>query len=213
MGGSSSPSAFDGELLALPVGMTLKAADLYLAHRFSGKARITRGDEPAYTASVSIEPEADHWRTTIETLYSSTFRQGGGGAIETLRDEDVADSVAVDYEPPLVALPPRMIVGRPFEGSCRVRVTDLRSGADRDDGTCTYRIEVLGWRRATPSGRFDAYLVRTTRHLKLRRAEARVTTDAVYLPGRGMIRESVHQVTRVLGLLDMEKRHDVRLID
>ena len=36
------------------------------------------------------------------------------------------------------------MVGRPFEGSCRVRITDLGSGADRDDGTCTYRIELLG---------------------------------------------------------------------
>ena len=55
--------------------------------------------------------------------------------------------------------------------------------------------------------------MRTTRHLKLRLAEARVTTDAVYLPGRGIVHEQTHQVTRVLGLFDMHKRHDVRSID
>ena len=212
--GSSWPSAADGEWLALPAGTTLEASDLYRTHRFSGKVRITRNDEPAYTANVSVEPEADHWRTTIETLYASTFRQRRDGAIETLCDEDAADSVAVVYEPAFVALPPQMIVGRPFEGACRVLVTDLGSGADRDEGTCTYRIELLGRRRvSTTSGPFDAYLVRTTRHLELRLAEARVTTDATYLPGRGIVRENTHQITRVLGLLDMQKRHEVRSID
>jgi hypothetical protein len=210
--GSSSPLASDGELLTLAVGTTLEAVDLYRAHRFSGKVRITRDDEPAYTAHVSVEPEADHWRTTIETLYSSTFSQRDDGAIQTLRDEDAADSVAVDYDPPFVALPPRMIVGRPFEGFCRVRITDLDSGADRDAGTCTYRIELLGRRRvSTPAGRVDGYLVRTTRHLKLRLAEARVTTDAVYLPGRGIVREQTHQVTRVLGLFDMHNTNPTKL--
>ena len=200
----------------VPIPPDAAVAARFLTHLGprQGKVRITRKGQPAYTASFTVNPHQDGWRFSIETMHTAYLRQNADGALDTLLEEDHEEQVVVTYEPPFVMLPASLAVGEPARFECRMDITDLRSGAPRDRGRCTYIVELLGRRNlATPNGPVASYVVRTTRDITLRMAKARIVTEATFVPGRGLVREHIHQTVLPLGLFRIEKEHDIQMIE
>lgn len=135
-------------------------------------------------------------------------------AVNLLADDDYASKVRVVYEPAMVVMPARLRAGETTEqlSESSMTVTNLADGSPRDKGRCKYKVELLGKARVvTPAGSFDAWIVRTTRHLTLQMANGTVVTHSAYVEGRGLIAEHVEQNLKMLGLIAVKSEDEFRL--
>jgi len=135
-------------------------------------------------------------------------------AVNLLAEDDYASKVRVVYEPAMVVMPARLRAGETTEqlSESSMTVTNLADGSPRDRGRCKYKVELLGKARvATPAGSFDAWIVRTTRHLSLQMAGGTVVTHSAYVEGRGLIAEHIEQNLKMLGLIAVRSEDEFRL--
>jgi hypothetical protein len=176
-----------------------------------GAFRITRTGEKPRVLDYRVTPPASGpwWTERLEGLRTTEVEQTDGGDILIGRELDLESNVAVAYDPAIPALPGDLSTGQVIRGASRVTVTNLKTGAKRDEGTCSYTMEVLGPREVdTPAGRYQGYTVRSVRKLDLKLARVTVTVDTTYASGVGEVAEHVTENVKALGLFGSTKEED-----
>jgi len=174
--------------------------------------KVTEGPDAGRDLVLVVVTDDQGWIATLTGWNRVRMTRSEQGAVLTHFDVDLASKVRVDYDPPITILPPRLAVGKPFEGDCRVQVRNLDDGSLRTRGTCQYRVELIGRQIVTtPAGEFDAFLVRTHRHMKLTLADAVITTLDAYGPQRGQVAHRLVKKVRLLGLVPTQSSREMRL--
>ncbi len=172
---------------------------------------VSVGDGEGEPAAYSLRPvpsEPGRWRLEIEGWRVSELTRAQDGSVLVVRNVDVRERVALDYDPPILLVPSAMAAGLPLEGSSRMRVLDAESGAERDAGDCRWRIELV-----EPAGADGVFELRTTLRIELRLAVADVGIESSYQAGRGLAGERVDRRTRALGLFPMNLLQHYERID
>lgn len=154
---------------------------------------------------------AGTWQQITQGIRSMTLTNTDG-QLMLLGEEDVSENVAITYAPPIVLLPAKVTAGHKHQGTSKMTVKNLKTGAHRDSGPCNYTVELLGVQQiTTPAGKFEAYVFRTVRQIDLSLAKVKVTIITAHVPERGIIMTRVEQNTRALGFISMNKKEEWQL--
>ena len=174
--------------------------------------KVTLGQDAGRDRLLIVQGDDQGWLATLTGWNRLRMSRTALGAVQTHFEEDLVSQVRVEYDPPVTVLPARLAVGQPFEGESSVRVFSLHDGSLRTRGTCRYRVELIGRQMiTTPAGRFDAYIVRTRRHMKLSLADAIITWTDAYDPKRGQVAHRLVKKVRLLGFLPTQSMREMRL--
>lgn len=175
----------------------------------TGQGQIGRriGSQARQITDYRIEPlGTNQWRWTLQGVRVVQLRIADDGGIHLLSEEEIAEAVIVEYDPPLVLVPARLTMNRPLERKTYMKVKNRTDQSLRDEGWCTYKIELVGqWSVTTPTGTFNAFVLQTERQIDLRLAEVQVRAISSYAPGIGQVAEEIHRVTRPMRLFDVKQ--------
>lgn len=213
-GGEQSPP-LNAQTPVIPDGASpvMKAVDLF------GDASVKRAYE--FTLGKLAGQKLPHRRSILPDGKIIDLLEGHQSAefvvddaVSLLAEDDYTSKVRVVYDPPMTILPAMLRAGETTEqlSESAMTVTNLADGSPRDKGRCKYKVELLGRDNVvTPAGSFDAWIVRTTRHLTLQMASGTVVTHSAYVEGRGLIAEHVEQNLKMLGLIAIKSEDEFRL--
>jgi hypothetical protein len=210
---TATPSSPGTQGEPLKPGTAVTAMQLEKLHPLTRVFAVDLGPRSGKTLRATIESTGrNQWRYTLEDSREVDLVLADDGSIQVPRETDVDEQVEILYEPALRLLPPRLVLGEPFEGESHMTVKNLKDGKLRDQGTVAYRVELTGQRKvATPAGEFDAYIVNSERRIKLGMASVDVAIMTAYAPDGGTVAESITQTTKALGLLGGTKQEVLKL--
>jgi hypothetical protein len=172
---------------------------------------VTDGKQTGQVFDYTLARTGDLWHFELTGKQDTFYAATDDGTLGIAREDDAASAVRVDYDPPIVT-PAHLEVGRPYDGRTHMAVHRLANGALRDQGECTYRVELLGWQFLTmPAGAYEARVVRTTRQINLRFAKVRVVILDAYDPEGGPVAQRVEQTIWTLGLVCVRSHEELRL--
>jgi len=211
--GCQSTIPTTNQILLSPMLDTLPitAAQLYPMTPHSGVIGRRIGDHARQVLSYHLaHHEMDQWEWSLEGVRQIKLLQDPNGAIRIATETESAESVRVEYDPPLVMLPERLEMAHPIEQKSRMTVKNMSNGEVRDQGWCTIQIQLLGRSTVTtPSGIYRAVVVQTQRHIELQMALVQVTSITAYVPGVGQVSQQIHRVTRPLRLFEIEQTEEL----
>lgn len=192
---------------------TVDASDIFELSPHAGVFAITSAGKSSVETPFRFEPDkGDLWRLVIEGKRTTYLKLDDDDQFVITREDDHEEGVAVKYDPPIVMLPEELDPSVPFEGKCRMTVTNLKDGTPKAKGTCNYTVELVAMQKLiTAAGEFPVYLVVTRREMKLTLATSTVVTTTAISPGRGIVAELNEQNTRALGLVHVRKTEEMRL--
>lgn len=211
-----APGPIDSEKLTLSPAPPINAARLYPLARHEGQISIQGGNRPAQTHHYSLDNTDgnDNWRINLKDTRTTYLQQTANGAIQVTREDEHHEGVWVTYDPPMVLLPARVAMDSPIKQRTRMTVHNLTNGSRRDQGWCTYQVELLGRRTAnTPMGLKEVYVMRTTRHIELQLADVQVVSETTYLPDVGWLSERIDRVTKPMRLFEVHQTESLQLLD
>lgn len=169
------------------------------------------GDRKGTTAITTLRPAAQGtWKDVTTSIHTMVLKEDDGRLI-MLSEEDIAENVAIVYDPPFALLPAQVAMGEKVTGTTTMTVNHLSTGKRRDSGPCRYVVELLGMQKvATPAGVFDAYLFRTTREIDLSLAKVNLTIHTAHVADVGIVMTRVEQKTKAIGIFSMSKSEESR---
>jgi len=194
----------------------VNAARLYPLVRHEGQVSIRVGNRPVQVHPYSLDNtgENDQWRFGLEGLRATHLQQTSDGAIQITREDEHSEGVWVAYDPPMVLLPARVAMDRPIEQRTHMTVYSLADNSLRDQGWCTYQVELLGRRTAnTPMGLKEVYVLRTTRQIELQLADVQVASETTYLPDVGWLSERIDRITKPMRLFEVHQTESLQRLD
>ncbi|MBL4701104.1 MAG: hypothetical protein JKX85_07585 [Phycisphaeraceae bacterium] len=132
-------------------------------------------------------------------------------SVVVLAEEDYVHWAKVVYDPPIMVIPADLVHHQPQVMTSKMTVYSLRTKAQRDKGTCTVRVEVLGKQRLHLSGRvYHAIVIKTTRELKLGLAQGTVTIYDYYAPSVGLVAYRIERKLITMGFIPMNSVIEVQ---
>lgn len=220
VGGCTRPAKIDrpssqvlNDPAATQPATLVDATDIFEFSPHKGAYLISVAGKPGVEAPYRFEPDKnDAWRLVIEGKRTTYLKLDDDDQFVITREDDLEEGVAVKYEPPIVMLPEELDPASPFEGKCKMTVTNLKDGSAKAKGTCGYTVALVAMQNLiTPAGEFPVYLVRTRREMKLTLATSTVVTTTAIAHGRGIVAEVNEQNTRALGFVNVRKVEEMRL--
>ena len=211
-----APGPIDFDKSTLSPAPPITAARLYPLARYEGQISIQSGNHPAQTHRYRLDNTAgnDKWRINLKDTRAIYLQQTAHGAIQVTREDEHNEGVWVTYDPPMVLLPARVAMDSPIEHRTRMAVHNRTNGSLRDQGWCTYQVELLGRKTAnTPMGLKEVYVMRTTRQIDLKLAEVQVVSETTYLPGVGWLSERVDRITKPMRLFEVHQTESLELLN
>lgn len=212
-----APQPTDFAELTLKPAPPIDATTLYPLASHEGSISVQVGNQPVQTYPYRLNPTGEdhnHWRLRLETLRDTYLQQAADGAIQITREDEYKEGVWVAYDPPLILLPARLAMGKPTQQRTRMAVHNLTDGLLRDQGWCTYQVQLLGCKTVdTPDGRQDGYVLQTRRQIELQLAEVQVVSEAVYVPGVGWMREKIDRITKPMRLFEVRQSESLWRVD
>lgn len=184
--------------------------------RHQGQISIQGGNRPAQTHRYRLDNTEgnDNWHITLQGVRATTLQQTPNGAIQITREDEHNEGVWVTYDPPMVLLPARVAMDSPIEHRTRMTVHNRTNGSLRDQGWCTYQIELLGRKTTnTPMGLKEVYVMRTTRQIELQLADVQVVSETTYLPGVGWLSERINRITKPMRLFEVHQTESLQLLN
>lgn len=185
----------------------IATAQLYplVPHSGTLDQSVNRGQPRAVSFTLE-QTTAKHWRLDLAGVRVIHMHELDDGSIVVTREEEIAEGVAVDYDPPLTMLPPVVSMGELVKQKSRMTVTNLTTGSPRDEGWCEYELELLGTREMkTFMGNRDTYVVENRRDIGLKLAAVQLVMRTAYVPGRGFEAEWVYRTTRPMRLFEIKQ--------
>lgn len=177
----------------------------------SGAVVYVEGERKGATATTTLaKSEGDTWQDMTKDIHKMVIKDDAG-ALVMLSEEDVAENVAITYDPPFVLLPKKVVMGEKVTGQTTMTVNYLKTGKKRDSGPCHYVVELLGMQTIdTPAGSFDAYVFKTTREIDLSLAKVNITIHTAHVVDVGIVMTRVEQKTKAIGIFSMNKTEESR---
>ncbi len=179
-----------------------------LQHLAARESTVTyvEGTHKGQTIAVTMTAAEDGaWKENYEGIRAMVMKEVDG-QIVLLAEEDVAENVAITYDPPLMLLPKRVAMDEKVEGDSAMTVNHLKTGKNRDSGKCHYETRLLGMQKVqTPAGEFDAYIFETIRTIDLSLAKVKVTIQTAHVAGKGIVMTRVDRKTRAIGFINLSK--------
>ncbi len=201
---ASSRAPSHPETAARPTSITPIPADkLIPATDASGAFQVMVGPDKGAIRPFTRTFKNGKWVIFEKGDHRGFYHLDKQGRIILDREDDLHENVQVDYDPGIVVLPAIVGNGSPLpSGKVTMIVKNLKTGRQRDHGTCTYQLtRIRREKLTTPAGTFDTYLVEQKRHLVLNLASVDLTIHTAYAPGVGTVLDTLWQTIHVLGLL------------
>ena len=174
--------------------------------------QITEDSGAGSTCKLIVEPNRPGWLATLSGINRVQLSLREDGAVVAMFEEELSSLVRVFYDPPVVILPSRLVMGRPVAGESTAEVRNVEDNSLRARGRCHYHIELIGRQMMpTPAGDFDAYLVRTQRMIDLGMTRAKIKWLGAYARGRGQIAQRLTKQVRMMELFTTEVTREIRL--
>lgn len=214
--GCQAPPRIDFEKSTLSPAPPVNAARLYPLAPHEGQVSIRSGNRPVQTPHYSLDNADgnDNWRISLEGIRVTYLQQAADGAIQITREDEHSEGVWVTYDPPIVLLPARVAMDSPIEQRTHMTVYSLADGSLRDQGWCTYQVELRGRRTVnTPMGLKEVYVMRTARQIELGLADVQVVSETAYVPGVGWHSEQIDRITKPMRLFEIHQTESLRLLD
>ncbi len=199
--------------MVIPATEPIASTQLYPLSRRAGSIDRTVGTRSPTTIRYRLDPTGKkQWRLTLETVRVVHLQQADDGSLLITEEEELAEDVSVTYTPPIVMLPVHLSMNQPINQETHMTVRKRKGGAIQDQGRCRYHTELLGSKAVvTPTGTFNAWIVRTRRNIELQMAQVAVTSDTAYVPGRGWVLERITRVTRPMNLFEVTQTEALQL--
>lgn len=208
---TAAPPASTGNLELRQEAKPIAGLKLNPLKARSGAVTYVEGDRKGKTAATTLaQGEGVTWKDVTQDIHTMVMKDDGGKLV-MLSEEDVAENVAITYEPPFVLLPEKVAMGEKVTGETLMTVNHLKTGSKRDSGPCRYVVELLGMQTIqTPAGTFEAYVFKTTREIDLSLANVTVTIHTAHVPEVGIVMTRVEQKTKAIGIFTMNKKEESR---
>ncbi len=171
----------------------------------SASFEFTAGDREDQQVRMRVTQTPEGWQERLGNIRVAYLKQDSRGIVQPsqkLRDE----GRETHFEPALLKVPAELRPGESHNQSGSINVHDLESGKHEHTGSYKHHIEVIGWRRVRLGNRqFRGMLIKRTTHFDFKLADAKVVTQAVYMPGVGLIYEKTNKTTKTLNVFPDEE--------
>ncbi len=166
-----------------------------------GQFRITEGPDAGQQREYKLEADGpSRWKLILTGVRIVYLQQNADGSIGIRGEDEYEDNVAVRYDPPLIALPAILVLGKTYQSQGKMVVTVLDTGAPREKGTCKLAITLLRREKVNIDGQIiETFHVQGKRDIRLQWASVQVDAVTDYALDRGPVRDQLKQVTRILG--------------
>lgn len=156
---------------------------------------------------------ATRWRIEVPGVQAELLERGEDGRVQILAHWDYRKGHRIEYEPPALLLPARLEPGVESRSESDVVVYDLQDGSKEMSGTCVHRVRLVGQRAIdTPAGSFSAVRVDLSREVDVLIADADVTIELAFVPGRGRVLERVVEEVGFFGFGVTREQHALELV-
>lgn len=160
------------------------------------------------TASMALEREAtsEGWveRRLVDGKPNSeaTLVRGEGGAVLVVDEVVHEEGVRVEYDPPMVVIPGRLIPGQEHRQATRMTVFSIEGGRKpKSSGNLESVVTVVGHEQVrTPAGAMETIHVRQRFVAELSPARVVNTSDRWFARGMGLVAELRKERTTIGGL-------------
>jgi hypothetical protein len=165
----------------------------FLLREADGKTREVTWSRRAFAEG------GDRWHIEVPGLQAELLERGKDGRVQVLTQWDYRKGHRIEYDPPALLLPSRLEPGVESRSESRVVVYDL-GGAKTASGTCVHRVRLVGESTIeTAAGQFAVVRVDLERAVDILIADARVTIELAFVPGRGRVLERIVERVRFFG--------------
>jgi len=180
----------------------IRAEKLLPASDAHGAFKVMTGSHKGDLRDFTRTFKDGKWTIMEKGDHRGFYHRGKDGQIILDREDDFEENVRVDYDPGIVVIPAVVGGKDPLpHGKVKMIVKNLKTGHQRDHGTCTYKFTGVQKKRLkTPAGSFDVYVIEQKRHLDLNLANVDVTIHTGYAPGEGTVLDAVWQTMHTLGI-------------
>ena len=179
------------------------ARELLPLRQMTGEFWVRSDRGPDRTVSYSLKSDDGQlWIETLEHLQVTVLKLTPEGGVAINHEIAFDERVRVEYDPPLLLLPPLLERGKPVETICRMTVLNLSDGQLRESGQVVYTVELIGGQTIeSHDGRDNAFVLTMKREIQLLTARSTVFIRAAYVPGKGLVAEHVVRETKILGMI------------
>jgi len=189
---------------------------------FEPRRALFQHDQPGEKTSekvvwsrMPVEGEANRYRIDVPGVSAALLERTGDGSIRIVSHWDHRKGHRIDYEPPTLLLPARLVAGEEHEFVSQVVVYDTGDGSREASGKCIHRVRLVagGEKVSTPAGELDVVRVDLEREVDVPIAKARVTIELGFVPGVGRVVERTLEELSFFGFVGKRERSSLRLIE
>jgi hypothetical protein len=162
-----------------------------------------------------VEGEGNRYRIEVPGVSAALLERAEDGSIRIISHWDHRKGHRIDYDPPTLLLPARLVAGEEHEVVSQVVVYDTRDGSREASGKCIHRVRLVagGERLSTPGGELEVVRVDLTREVDVPIAKARVTVELGFVPGVGRVLERTLEELSFFGFVGRREQSNLRLIE
>ncbi len=159
--------------------------------------------------------DGTRYRIEVPGVSAALLERAEDGSIRIVSHWDHRKGHRIDYDPPTLQLPARLVAGEEYEVVSQVVVYDTGDGSRKASGKCIHRLRLLEGREkiSTPAGEFEVVRVDLTREVDVPIAEARVTIELGFVPGRGRVIERTREELSFFGFVGKREKSSLELIE
>jgi len=160
-----------------------------------------------------VPEDGERWRIEVPGVQAELIERGEDGRVHVLTHWDYQKGHRIEYEPPALLLPARLEPGAESRSESHVVVYDVEDGSKTASGTCVHRVRLVGETTLdAPAGDLTAVRVDIDRTVDIFIADARVTIELAFVPGRGRVMERVVERVSFFGLGGGRDRRTLELV-
>lgn len=162
-----------------------------------------------------VEGDGNRYRIEVPGVSAALLERAEDGSIRIVSHWDHRKKHRIDYDPPTLLLPARLVAGEEYEVVSQVVVYDTSDGSREAGGKCIHRVRLVagGEKISTPAGEIEAVRVDLTREVDVPIAKARVTIELGFVPGVGRVLERTLEELSFFGFVGRREQSNLRLIE
>ncbi len=161
-----------------------------------------------------VRGQASRVRVEVPGVSAALLERADDGSIRILSHWDHQAGHRIDYDPPTILLPARLIEGEETRFVSQVVVYDTSDGSREASGKCVHTVRLVGRESLeTRAGRFDVVRVDLSREVDVPIAKARVTIELGFVPGRGRVLERTVEELRFFGFVGKRESSVLELVE
>ena len=156
-------------------------------------------------------PMTDEHVLLFDGQHRSLLKVNQDQTVLLLEEQDYIQQVKVVYNPPIKVIPSDLLHDKSQTLTSKMTVYSLNGKTQRDKGTCTVTLKVLGKQTLnTPAGKFEAIVIQTLRKLQLGLARGTVKTLDYYVPHVGLVAHKIQRKLITMGFIPMNSVTEVQ---